>query len=145
VGLATAQFIFKANFLFWLVIKYLPSAMLRYTGVSAAVEARLAPDERQRVLRLLDTFFPISLRLDGILNDLRNLNQLGRLPLEDINAPTLILHTLNDPITPYANAQFSASTIRGARLITLTEGGHLGVGNPDVYREVVAFLKAHTQ
>ncbi len=42
-----------------------------------------------------------------------------------VRAPTLIFHAKDDTLQLYRNAEFAASTIPGARLVSFERGGHL--------------------
>ena len=65
---------------------------------------------------------------------------LGR--LDKISVPTLVIHGEDDPLVPYANGQYLAEHIKGARLSTYPCVGHL----PPIEaaerfnREVIEFL-----
>ena len=45
--------------------------------------------------------------------------------LDQIRLPTLIIHGDADPLIPYANGQYMAAHIRGAKLSTYAGVGHL--------------------
>lgn len=63
--------------------------------------------------------------------------------LEQITAPTLIIHGDYDPLAPYANGEYLAAHIKGARLSTYPGVGHMVmVESPDRFnREVIEFLE----
>jgi 3-oxoadipate enol-lactonase len=63
--------------------------------------------------------------------------QLGK-----INAPTLVLHGVDDPLIPYPNGQFLAEHIPGARLASFPGVGHLlMIEAPEEFNhEVIEFL-----
>jgi len=42
-----------------------------------------------------------------------------------ITAPTLIVHAKGDALQLFHNAEFAASTIPGAKLVSYDKGGHL--------------------
>jgi pimeloyl-ACP methyl ester carboxylesterase len=42
-----------------------------------------------------------------------------------VRAPTLIFHAKDDTLQLHRNAEFAASTIPGARLVSFERGGHL--------------------
>ncbi len=48
-----------------------------------------------------------------------------RIPIEEIVAPTLVLHGTADRIVPYENGLRIAERIPGAELVTFEGGGHL--------------------
>lgn len=63
--------------------------------------------------------------------------------LDDIEAPTLVVHGDADPLVPYVNGELLAARIPGARLHTLHGVGHLPMWEaPDeTARVVVDFLR----
>lgn len=74
---------------------------------------------------LIRSIGPMSIRKQGLDNDLVQLANLPQLPLAQISQPTQIIHGQADADVPYSHAQFAAQTIPQAKLITLPEAGHL--------------------
>jgi pimeloyl-ACP methyl ester carboxylesterase len=87
---------------------------------SSAVPAK----DRRDALRLMGTSVPVRPRFEGVMNDAAYLSSLAAYPLERILQPTLIIHGDSDEVVPFANAEFAASKIPGARLITFEHGSH---------------------
>jgi pimeloyl-ACP methyl ester carboxylesterase len=79
---------------------------------------------RRDALRLMATSVPVRPRFEGVMNDGGYLSTLDAYPLERIQQPTLIIHGNADEVVPCAHAEFAASKIPGARLITLEHGSH---------------------
>jgi len=71
---------------------------------------------------------PFDLRWAGAKNDAIQLAQLEDYPLHRITAPTLVIHAADDGLVPFADGQFAAKSIPGARLLALDTGGHLLAG-----------------
>jgi pimeloyl-ACP methyl ester carboxylesterase len=46
-------------------------------------------------------------------------------PLEDILAPTLVVHAADDRLAPYEHVEPAAERIPSSRLVTIEAGGHL--------------------
>jgi pimeloyl-ACP methyl ester carboxylesterase len=114
--------------------------LLRQIGVPngfplTAGNARIVAD-------LIDSFFPVALKTEGITFDAFVADpEVNNYPLEALTVPTLIVHAKDDPLVSYASAQRAADRIPGARLVSMERGGHLFLGNrEDVGREVAAFL-----
>ena len=82
-------------------------------------------EKKALMRRVLDSTFPISLRLAGGFNDLRQIAALPPLPLERIQVPTLVLHGDGDSVVPFAQAERAAETIPGAQFLVLKGGDHL--------------------
>jgi pimeloyl-ACP methyl ester carboxylesterase len=86
---------------------------------------RIAADPRQmRTLRKLVNIAPLKMRQAGLRNDLAQMAQLPRYPLERIETPTLVIHGRFDTAVPYEQAQFVADAVPNADLITLENSGH---------------------
>jgi pimeloyl-ACP methyl ester carboxylesterase len=64
------------------------------------------------------------------------------LQLNQITAPTLILHGDADPLIPYGNGQHLSTYIQAAKFLTYTRVGHLPpIEAPDRFnRDVMNFL-----
>jgi len=77
-----------------------------------------------RIRRLIETFFPLDLRRDGILNDARQNATLPHYPFHKIDAPTLVVHGSADTTVPPAQAAATARAIPTARLVTVPGGTH---------------------
>lgn len=62
-----------------------------------------------------------------------------------IRAPTLIFHATDDTLQLYHNAQFAASTIPGAKLVSFQKGGHLllAVEQPTIQRQAQKHILDH--
>jgi pimeloyl-ACP methyl ester carboxylesterase len=63
--------------------------------------------------------------------------------LDEIEAPTLILHGTEDPLFPYGHAEALAADIPGARLLALEGMGHQMPPRP-LWDRVVGAILAHT-
>ncbi len=94
-------------------------AFTRYERSSAVTSA-----QRRDALRLMGTSVPVKPRFEGVMNDAKYLATLELYPLERITQPTLIVHGDSDDVVPFAHAEFAASKIPGARLISQEYGSH---------------------
>jgi len=123
---AVYPFMLKSDFIPWLLYSTAPHSVFQANGVSRALLAQIKFDEEKK--RLLDalyqTTFPSTLRREGMINDLQQLNNLPVYPIEQITVPTLVVHAVNDPIIPFDSGEFSAHTIPNARFLRLEDGGH---------------------
>lgn len=130
----------SADFAFWLAIKVARPAVVRFLGVPPEVEARAAPEERERLTALMRSILPLSRRIAGIKAE--DAFQLHEWPLHEIRCPTLIVSAEDDLFRTLPGARFTAERIAGAELRVLPEGGHLMVGQGEAVRRTVAdFLK----
>jgi pimeloyl-ACP methyl ester carboxylesterase len=92
-------------------------------GANDEVIACLSPGQRKLIDEIIDYMNPVSLRSRGVAFDNK-----GAMPNERIaavRAPTLIFHARDDTLQLYHNAEFAASTIPGAKLVSFKKGGHL--------------------
>jgi len=115
--------IFKYDPLYWAITKLFKSQLMELMGANDAVIANLTTDQRELVGQIIDYMNPVSLRSDGAAFDNRAAMPNERIAA--IQAPTLILHATDDTLQLYHNAEFAASTIPGARLVSFQRGGHL--------------------
>lgn len=121
-------FMLKFDFIPWLMYTLSPQMVFRANGISRQLYEKIAPDaEKRRLLdALFQTTFPSSPRRQGMLNDMAHLTTFPVYPIELIQAPTLVIHAVNDPIIPFASGKFSAAIPR-ACFLKLAEGGHFAV------------------
>ena len=124
----------------WALNVFARPILLRQIGVPkgcplAAGDARIVSD-------LIDSFFPVALKTEGVAFDAFVADpDLNNYPLEAITVPVLIVHAKDDPLVSYDAAQCAAARIPRARLVSMERGGHLFLGDrEDVGREVTAFL-----
>jgi pimeloyl-ACP methyl ester carboxylesterase len=103
-------------------------ALLGFLALPPEVAARLTPQERVWVDKLISTLLTVSLQKDGLVND--NINHIGRqrAPLEEITAPTLVVNAVDDPFKTLAGGEYTARHIAGARFVRVESGGHLLMG-----------------
>jgi len=106
------------------------------------------PQQRQQVMSLADAIVPALPRFAGVMNDLRVQQSLDDLPLDQIRAPALIVHSQYDGDVPYQNATHAHAKIPRSELITVDQFGHmLWWGDPGVTRNFQArvedFIRSH--
>jgi 2-hydroxy-6-oxonona-2,4-dienedioate hydrolase len=117
--------------------------MIELFGVSKEAQAAISAEEMEQTEMFLSAMLPMSDRLDGIAVD-QSRSMPRDYPLEEITAPTLVLHSQDDKLIPYENGQHSASKIPGAELVSFEQGGHLMMGNFEaINAEVTTFLAAN--
>lgn len=139
-----SQFVFwvvnyGADFAWWAAERIAPSMLIRFIGVRPGLVAALPGNEQQRVMKIVNSIQPLSLRFPGINVD--STVELRQLPLERIAAPTLIVSAQDDLFNTRPAAEHAASQIHDAKLIVYETGGHLLVGHEKETRDAVhAFL-----
>jgi len=115
--------IYKHDPLYWFLTKLFRKQFMELMGANDAVIASLTPGQRELVDWIIDYMNPVSLRSDGVAFDNKAAMPNERIAV--IQAPTLILHATDDTLQLYHNAEFAASTIPDARLVSFNRGGHL--------------------
>lgn len=115
--------IFKHDSLYWLITKLFRRQLMELMGANDEVIANLTSSQRDLVDKVIDYMNPVSLRSAGAAFDNKAVMPNERIAA--IRAPTLIFHAKDDTLQLYHNAEFAASTIPGARLVSFERGGHL--------------------
>lgn len=124
----------------WALRTALPTMMARLSGVPAGFEC--SPVDQRFVDELVESLFPVAPRAAGIGFDAFVSNEdVNRCPLEEIAVPTLLVHARDDPLASFDAAADAATRIPDARLLDLTTGGHLTLGQSERVRDAIeAFL-----
>ncbi len=118
------------------------SLMHAFPGLLLTEECRQDPQAQQLVREMVDTTLPVDARRAGLINDARNFDNLGALPLQEVRTPTLVIHGDQDQNVPYAHAQYAAETIPGAQLVSVPGGTHLTtLVAPQTQQVMAEFLK----
>jgi pimeloyl-ACP methyl ester carboxylesterase len=115
--------IFKHDWLYWGLTKLFKKQFMGLMGATDAVIAELTSGQQEMVDRVIEEMNPVSLRTAGVMFD--NRTALPGERIAGIQAPTLIIHAMDDTLQLYHNAEFAASTIPDARLVRFERGGHL--------------------
>ena len=68
------------------------------------------PDKMSIIQELIQTAYPTSLRLSGMLNDAYQIDHQDYIPLEEIRVPTMVIHGTADDVVPFEQE----STVRPA-------------------------------
>jgi len=106
------------------------------------------PNQKRQVLAMSDAMVPALPRFPGVMNDLMVQEQLGELPFDRVQAPTLIIGSRYDGDIGYANSVNSHDRIPHSELLTVDQFGHLiwwgdaGV-TQDFQARIEAFLDQH--
>jgi pimeloyl-ACP methyl ester carboxylesterase len=135
-----ARRLWASDPLMWAVRTYASRSISSLMGVPP--DLPLGPHDRARLEEELDSIFPVSRRVRGCLFDAFTGNKaINAIPLEEVRAPTLVIHFRDDTGAPFAGAQTLARRIPGAESLFLDHGGHLGLGeHPEVGTTLRVFL-----
>jgi 2-hydroxy-6-oxonona-2,4-dienedioate hydrolase len=115
--------IFKHDALYWTISKVFKKQLTELMGANDVVIASLTPEQRELVDQIIDYMNPVSPRYAGVAFD--NKAAMPNERIAAIRAPTLIFHATDDTLQLYSNAEFAASTIPGAKLVSFNSSGHL--------------------
>ena len=129
----------------WALSVFARPILLRQIGVPTGFP--LAAGDQRIVFDLIDSFFPVALKTQGVAFDAFVADpDVNNYQLEAITVPTLIVHAKDDPLVSHEAAQRAAGRIPGARLLSVERGGHLLLGGHRevIGREVTAFLAGQT-
>jgi pimeloyl-ACP methyl ester carboxylesterase len=139
----TLTAIFKHDWLYWATSKLLRGHLMALMGANEAVIEGFTKDQRELVDRVIDYMNPVAPRSAGVAFD--NKAAMPNQRIAAIRAPTLVVHAKDDMLQLYRNAEFAASTIPGARLVTFDNGGHLviAVQQLAIQAEVQQFIRSN--
>lgn len=130
-----------SEFVYWLGLKGAQSRLLASLGVSKEMRAAWSEEERAQVEQILEAMLPFRERSAGYFLD-REIVVSPDVPLEHIQAPTLVIHARDDTLVDWANGQQAAERIPGAEALFFDQGGHLLLGqHEEVRARIVAFLE----
>lgn len=82
----------------------------------------------------------------GFDNDMEQFAAIDRLPLDEVQCPTLVVHGTHDGDVPFNHAVDAAEQIPGAELFAVEKGWHIlamSDGDNDYLRAEIGFLKEH--
>jgi pimeloyl-ACP methyl ester carboxylesterase len=123
------QALFKSDFPFWLLQKIAPRSLDTMFDVSPELYAELNPEEEAMVSSLVESFQPVTWRIDGLNNEGAAINPQANYRIGEISTPTLVVHAEDDHINPFSIGEYTAAHIRGAQFLPLATGGHLLLGH----------------
>jgi 2-hydroxy-6-oxonona-2,4-dienedioate hydrolase len=137
--------LFSSDFPYWAMAKLARPTLETIFDVKPGLRAALSPEEKQFVAEMVDAFAPVTQRTMGLGNEGAAIDPRARYPLEQVRAPTLVVHARDDGINPFAFGEYAAQHISGAEFMPLATGGHLLLGNQaNVQARVNAFLHEHS-
>ena len=133
----------RSDFVYWAATRLARSTVIgAMLATPAAVVAGASPEERARIVAVMEHVLPVSARRLGLLNDAEVVASLQRYELERITVPTLALSVADDLFGTFDPARYTAEQIPGARFVGYETGGHLWVGHhEEALAAIGAFLK----
>jgi pimeloyl-ACP methyl ester carboxylesterase len=138
------QALFSSDFPYWLLQKVARSSLEPMFDISPALRAASPPEEQVFIDGQVEAFQPVTGRIDGVQNEGAAIDPGARYLVEEITAPTLIIHARDDHINPFSFGEYTAQHIRGAQFLPLATGGHLLLGHhAEVRARANAFLRQY--
>jgi 2-hydroxy-6-oxonona-2,4-dienedioate hydrolase len=138
------QALFSSDFPYWVLEKVARPSLETIFDVKPDLRAALTPEEKAFVAEMVNAFEPVTKRTDGLRNEGAAIDPKTHYPLEKITTPTLVIHSQDDGINPFAFGAYTAQHIAGAEFMPLTTGGHLLLGHQaEVQARVNAFLREY--
>jgi 2-hydroxy-6-oxonona-2,4-dienedioate hydrolase len=116
------QALFRSNFPFWLLQRMARPRLEELFDVPATLRTQLTAEEVALVDSLVDAFQPVTARFDGIRNEGAAIDPEVEYQVEEITAPTLVIHARNDSINPFSYGEYTAQHIQNAQFLPLTAG-----------------------
>ncbi len=128
------------------ILIYMESNLKRKQRHALVENIMKDPKRVDVVYRNIRSIAPVSCRKEGFENDLLQLIDINRFPIEKISAPTLIVHGTNDADVLFHHPKYAAITIPNAELFLVIGGFHiLSISdNADqITEKKIEFLKKH--
>jgi 2-hydroxy-6-oxonona-2,4-dienedioate hydrolase len=108
----------------WALRVFMPTRLARIAGAPA--DYPLTGADRHTLAAIFDSFFPVAPRRPGAIFDGYVGNpEIATYPLEEVSAPTLGVHALDDPLAPYEDARAMVARIPNSRWVGVERGGHI--------------------
>ena len=138
------QALFSSDFPYWLLQRVARSSLEPIFDVTPALRAKLTPLEQAFVDDIVNAFQPVTGRTRGLRNEGAAINPDAHYLVQEIRTPTLVVHSRDDHINPFAFGEYTAQRIPGAQFMPLMTGGHLLLGHhAEVRARVNALLRQH--
>jgi pimeloyl-ACP methyl ester carboxylesterase len=139
---------FKSDLLIWSLVNYFPSIMMRMMGVPKSIQKKLSDNDRNWLTKTMASFLPVSLRVKGILNDMRvtNPDMNKGYPFNELAVQTFIIHAVDDPLPSFTAAKKLADQIPHSKFLIVGNGGHLHLGHQPMISTLISsfIIKTHT-
>lgn len=136
--------LFSSDFPYWVLQKVARTQLEMMFDVTPARRAAMTREERTMLSGMVDSFQPVTGRIDGIRNEGAAVDPRAKYPLKEIKSPTLVIHAEDDNINLFNVGEYTAAQIRGAQFLPLATGGHLLLGHhAEVRARANEFLRQH--
>jgi pimeloyl-ACP methyl ester carboxylesterase len=130
----------SADFSYWISSHVARKPLVRFFGVEPRLEAKAAPEERDRITAIIKDMLPLSQRVKGI--EIDTAPGVPESDLARVSAPTLIISAADDLYHTLPGARYAAEHIPEAQLKVFETGGHLLLAHgPETQQAIADFLR----
>jgi pimeloyl-ACP methyl ester carboxylesterase len=134
--------LFRSDAPFWAIKHVARTRLEALFDVRPELRAHMSAEERRFVDGLVDAFLPVTARVQGLGNEGAAIAPGAGIPLDEITAPTLVIHARDDRLAPSAVGEYTAAQIVGAEFLAFDDGGHLMIGHmAEIRARVGSFLR----
>jgi 2-hydroxy-6-oxonona-2,4-dienedioate hydrolase len=136
--------LFSSDFPYWVLQHVAHSSLEPIFDITPALRDAAPAEEQPFIAHMVDAFQPVTARIDGVKNEGAAVDPAARYRVEQITAPTLVVHAKDDHLNPFGFGEYTAQHIPGAQFLPLASGGHLLLGrHAEVRARVNAFLRQY--
>jgi pimeloyl-ACP methyl ester carboxylesterase len=146
--LAMQEVLIRYDFIWWPFYRFGQRLLLKSNGLSQDEVQAVMSDRQKRdiVSGIYQPIMTASYRRPGLLIDGMQIEELSADFADQITTPALIAQSKNDPLAPFADAQWLAQAMPNASFLPMESGGHIFfvVHNERVIPEISDFLQRHS-
>jgi pimeloyl-ACP methyl ester carboxylesterase len=124
----------QSDYAYWLFTRFGQSTILDLMGIPKDVYYNFTPEQKQFAQEMLDVMHPMTPRYKGTINDAEML-LVDKISVDNLTAPTLIIHARDDALVNYTHALNSHAMIKQSKLVLFDTGGHAMLSQIDHVRE----------
>ena len=148
-GAGPPSFVYR-DWIFRFMLNRMQGRMLKMFGVSKEEYRNANYEDKLHLDELFSYILPIKPRKKGILYDqnvtnLHMAKNFEEYPIEQIEAPVLILHAMNDPMAKFERVESAMKRFQNVEARIYNTGGHVLFGHQQESRQYISdFLKKWT-
>ena len=148
-GAGPPSFVYR-DWIFRFMLNRMQGRMLKMFGVSKEEYRNANYEDKLHLDELFSYILPIKPRKKGILYDqnvtnLHMTKNFEEYPIEQIEAPVLILHAMNDPMAKFERVESAMKRFQNVEARIYNTGGHVLFGHQQESRQYISdFLKKWT-
>ena len=136
--------LFATDLPLWAVLRLSPHRLAPMFDARSALTAQMTVEEGRFLDDMISAFLPVTRRRAGLVNEGAAIDPAAAIDPTAISTPVLIFHAMDDRLTPFSTARFTADRIPGAQFVAFETGGHLLLSQHAVVRQTLyKFLAEH--